>query len=179
MALKVKNPKKNLADILLEKERLNESYDSSSAVSLKTLGSIPEEIIADKEEDKTEEKLVEKPAEKPVEATKEEVIKEEKKVERPIQSTGQQSPLQQVQQEIQKAPIPIYDTEYYNPPKKKRGRPYQGYAENTHVQSIYVRNDLYEYIMVNYVGHGRKHQSFNKFVNAAINNYLRQLDENN
>ena len=65
----------------------------------------------------------------------------------------------------------------YNPPRKKRGRPYQGYAENTHVQSIYVRNDLYEYIMINYVGHGRKHSSYNKFVNAAINNYLRMLDE--
>ncbi len=168
MALKVKNPKKNLADILIEKERLNESYDSSSAVSLKTLEQSPEG---------------EEAAEKAEIITKEEA-KEEK---RPVKSIEKRPPVEEEKpavKEVIPVPAPVQErkpweeVEEYNPPRKKRGRPYQGYAENTHVQSIYVRNDLYEYIMINYVGHGRKHSSFNKFVNAAINNYLRQLDEN-
>ena len=170
MALKVKNPKKNLADILIEKERLNESYDSSSAVSLKTLESIPEN--EETEEDKKNQETVE--------------IKAKEEISRPNESMSQNTVTQVINEPLKPAPAdisgeavrrPIYDMEDYNPPRKKRGRPYQGYAENTHVQSIYVRNDLYEYIMINYVGHGRKHTSFNKFVNAAINNYLRMLDE--
>lgn len=170
MALKVKNPKKNLADILIEKERLNESYDSSSAVSLKTLESIPEN--EEPEEDKQIQEIS--------------GVETKKENNGPNESIGQNiekqvinEPSKPVLADVSGDAVrrPIYDMEDYNPPRKKRGRPYQGYAENTHVQSIYVRNDLYEYIMINYVGHGRKHTSFNKFVNAAINNYLRMLDE--
>lgn len=262
MALKVKNPKKNLADILIEKERLNESYDSSSAVSLKTLEETAEEegtveqalkLASEADEnkktnkDRPNESIVNDVAET-VENTKKELetnqstqpvsinpepaaeiqqpqpSQPEKQVQYVQQSlpVPQSQPIQQVQpdqstvfvqqtqQDITPGQIqslsqpfmqpssgtaaqagipglnslpnqlrkPWEEVEDYNPPRKKRGRPYQGYSENTHVQSIYVRNDLYEYIMINYVGHGRKHSSFNKFVNAAINNYLRQLDEN-
>ena len=281
MALKVKNPKKNLADILIEKERLNESYDSSSAVSLKTLEETAEEegtvekalkqTLEGQEEQKkethrlnesmvneTEEMTVNKgdsvqlnqstTAESLQPAPSEETT-QSKQAPQPQQAMQlQQAPqpqqamhpqnirqAQQIPQEmnhdsvqaanpaqafnaapminpspVQPVPQPFMqgmtagnipnmpqtgipgvnpmtnqlrkpweEVEDYNPPRKKRGRPYQGYSENTHVQSIYVRNDLYEYIMVNYVGHGRKHSSFNKFVNAAINNYLRQLEETN
>ena len=267
MALKVKNPKKNLADILIEKERLNESYDSSSAVSLKTLEETAEEEgtvektlkqttdgreIQAKDANRPNESMVNESAEIPVNngmaaqtygstaieslnpASSAEVP-QPKQVQHPqqVQQPQQIIQAQQIPQDMNQgsvqaanpmqafiapqtvAPEPVMtssqpfiqggpavnapnipqtgmpginpmanqfrkpweEVEDYNPPRKKRGRPYQGYSENTHVQSIYVRNDLYEYIMINYVGHGRKHQSFNKFVNAAINNYLRQLDE--
>ena len=178
MALKVKNPKKNLADILIEKERLNESYDSSSAVSLKTLESMPEsaeaEIIVEKAEMKSN--TEDAPADRPIESMSQHA---DIPLKKPIEKPAETQPVYPAPAEVSKEAVrrPIYDMDDYNPPRKKRGRPYQGYAENTHVQSIYVRNDLYEYIMVNYVGHGRKHTSFNKFVNTAINNYLRMLDE--
>ena len=228
MALKVKNPKKNLADILIEKERLNESYDSSSAVSLKTLEQSAEgEGAAEKAEDIANKAAAEE--NRPIESTKIEeqvapipVAKQPAQTQpepqnqainpigqhtttqpvTPIQPTSpvqpataptpepipvpvpQAAPIKEERTYYQQGvgegvrrPIqerkPWEEVDDYNPPRKKRGRPYQGYSENTHVQSIYVRNDLYEYIMINYVGHGRKHTSFNKFVNAAINNYLR------
>ena len=226
MALKVKNPKKNLADILIEKERLNESYDSSSAVSLKTLEETAEaEEPVNKISDENGEAA--KDIEDSINGPTESMVNEQNtviKVPEPVNPTPlpeQAVTINRVNQPIpSNAPAPVHYTppvssqqgydvpplqqpayytqapeeeagyrvpraerkpweevEDYNPPRKKRGRPYQGYAENTHVQSIYVRNDLYEYIMINYVGHGRKHSSFNKFVNAAINNYLRNLDE--
>ena len=285
MALKVKNPKKNLADILIEKERLNESYDSSSAVSLKTLeetaeeeGTVEKALKQTSEGQEEQKKETNRPNESMVNETEEMTVNkgdsvqlnesttavslqpapseettQSKQAPQPQQTMQpqqamqlQQAPqpqqamhpqnirqAQQIPQEmnpgsvqaanpaqafnaapmitpspIQPVPQPFMqgmtagnipnmpqkgipgvnpmtnqlrkpweEVEDYNPPRKKRGRPYQGYSENTHVQSIYVRNDLYEYIMVNYVGHGRKHSSFNKFVNAAINNYLRQLEE--
>ena len=281
MALKVKNPKKNLADILIEKERLNESYDSSSAVSLKTLeetaeeeGTVEKALKQTSEGQEEQKKETNRPDESTVNETEEITVNKGDSVQlnesttleslqpAPSEETTQskQAPQPQQAMQLQQAPQPQqamhpqnirqaqqipqemnYDSvqaanptqafnaapminpspvqpvsqpfmqgmtagnipnmpqtgipgvnpmtnqlrkpweevEDYNPPRKKRGRPYQGYSENTHVQSIYVRNDLYEYIMVNYVGHGRKHSSFNKFVNAAINNYLRQLEETN
>lgn len=266
MALKVKNPKKNLADILIEKERLNESYDSSSAVSLKTLEETAEEEgtveqALKQSSEGTEEKNNDAngPNESTVNETAEPLTNNEteQKTDQSIipnsnnqvpsaeipQPVAQIQPVQQAQPIVQTQPVqqhqaqqapqaqpvqqaqpipqsqpmqqpqpiqpvsqpfmqapagtaaqagiqgmspvpnqlrkPWEEIDDYNPPRKKRGRPYQGYSENTHVQSIYVRNDLYEYIMINYVGHGRKHSSFNKFVNSAINNYLRQLEENN
>ena len=191
MALKVKNPKKNLADILIEKERLNESYDSSSAVSLQTLETVVE---GEETQKNAENKAVEaeKDGNRPIEsmpvtapaANEQRSIKEEEvrvpnpepapvPNTQPVQQSVQpviQQPVQQPVQQVVPQPAqqsitpvyerPIYDMDDYNPPRKKRGRPYQGYAENTHVQSIYVRNDLYEYIMINYVGHGRKHSSY-------------------
>lgn len=269
MALKVKNPKKNLADILIEKERLNESYDSSSAVSLKTLeetaeeeGTVEKALKQTSEGQEEQKKEINRPNESMVNETEEvaankgnsvqlnesttaeslqpaapEETTQSKQAPQPQQAMHPQN-IQQAQQipqdmnpgsvqtanpaqafnaapiinpsPVQPVPQPFMqgmtagnmsnmpqtgipgvnpmtnqlrkpweEVEDYNPPRKKRGRPYQGYSENTHVQSIYVRNDLYEYIMVNYVGHGRKHSSFNKFVNAAINNYLRQLEEGN
>lgn len=321
MALKVKNPRKNLADILIEKERLNESYDSSSAVSLKTLeekaeeeGAVEHALPDSKEAEEKHETEEKRPDESIVNEAEQTLINTEKtkdikqstkpqtadaapateiigtagnqKIQQPqqnmatfagqnnnpvqaetvqqeagltntvigqtpinpvgsldrqpsinptgsvdqqplinpsgsveqqmsinsagavnqqpsvpplpvqppvrsfVQGTGSEN-LQNVPQTAMPAAIPGVnpmlnqlrkpweEIDDYNPPRKKRGRPYQGYSENTHVQSIYVRNDLYEYIMVNYVGHGRKHSSFNKFVNAAINNYLRQMEENN
>ena len=320
MALKVKNPRKNLADILIEKERLNESYDSSSAVSLKTLeekaeeeGAVEHALPDPKEAEEKHETEEKRPDESIVNETEQTSINIEKtaditqstkpqtadaapateitgtagnqrvqqsqqnigagtgQMRNPVQaetvqqtagltnavteqppfntagSFDQQPPINQTgsvnqqplinpsgsvdhqmsinsagavnQQPVTPLPVqppvgsfvqgvesenlqnipqtampaaipgvnpmlnqlrkPWEEIDDYNPPRKKRGRPYQGYSENTHVQSIYVRNDLYEYIMVNYVGHGRKHSSFNKFVNAAINNYLRQMEENN
>ena len=281
MALKVKNPKKNLADILIEKERLNESYDSSSAVSLKTLeetaeeeGTVEKALKQTSEGQEEQKKETNRLNESMVNETEEMTVNKGDSVQlnestiaeslqpAPSEETTQskQAPQPQQAMQLQQAPQPQQamhpqniqqaqqipqemnpdsvhaanpaqafnaapminhspvqpvsqpfmqgktagnipnmpqtgipgvnpmtnqlrkpweEVEDYNPPRKKRGRPYQGYSENTHVQSIYVRNDLYEYIMVNYVGHGRKHSSFNKFVNAAINNYLRQLEETN
>lgn len=197
MALKVKNPKKNLADILIEKERLNESYDSSSAVSLKTLEQTAEgeeTVVQAVEEAVKPEKTTEETENRPIESTNK-ITEEQIHPSVPSIAISKQQPVEapmQAPQAVYKQDVtdttsrPVYmqerkpweEDEDYTPPRRKRGRPYQGYAENTHVQSIYVRNDLYEYIMINYVGHGRKHTSFNKFVNAAINNYLRQLEEN-
>ena len=281
MALKVKNPKKNLADILIEKERLNESYDSSSAVSLKTLeetaeeeGTVEKTLKQTTDGRETQTKDANRPNESMVNESAEILanngmaaqtygstaieslnpassaeVPQPKQVQHPQQVQESQQTMhpqqvqhpqqiiqaQQIPQDMNQgsvqaanpmqafiapqtvAPEPVMtssqpfiqggpavnapnipqtgmpgisptanqfrkpweEVEDYNPPRKKRGRPYQGYSENTHVQSIYVRNDLYEYIMINYVGHGRKHSSFNKFVNAAINNYLRQLEESN
>ena len=222
MALKVKNPKKNLADILIEKERLNESYDSSSAVSLKTLEETAEGDSSvnqvESKSDNSSEKAnstnnrpkesivneqilqpdtIQNPIPAPINQPNDPALTSaqqpivQKRIQQPTIQQHQQIPQYQqtqaynppLQEDAIYRPAPMQDrkpweeAEEYNPPRRKRGRPYQGYAENTHVQSIYVRNDLYEYIMINYVGHGRKHSSFNKFVNAAINNYLRQLDE--
>ncbi|MCR5420427.1 MAG: hypothetical protein K6E98_05440 [Lachnospiraceae bacterium] len=127
MSLKAKNSKENLADMLIEEQRLKQSFESSSAAGLKKL-----ETSAEKEE-----------------------------------ITGRPEP-------------PVFSLEYEEPyeiPRKKRGRPYKGYAENTHVQSIYISNEIYDYLMTNYVGHGKRHSSFNKFVNGAINYYLRMLED--
>jgi hypothetical protein len=193
MALKAKSSKKNLADRLIEEERLKKSFESSSAVSLKTLESIPGQGIHENEQEKSESlnEAVNESIDRPNESILTPVqpeITAEKAVRNEAPVTPVVMPEQQYIQPVNiqsvnttpymtGMPRPVYQESEYVVPRKKRGRPYQGYAENTHVQSIYVRNDLYEYIMTNYVGHGRLHQSFNKFVNAAINSYLRNIEE--
>ena len=92
MALKVKNPKKNLADILIEKERLNESYDSSSAVSLQTL----ETVVEGEETQKNAEN-------KAVEA--------EKDGNRPIESTPVTAPAANEQRSIKEEEVRVPNPE--------------------------------------------------------------------
>ena len=98
MALKVKNPRKNLADILIEKERLNESYDSSSAVSLKTLeetaeeeGAVEHVLPASKETEKKQEKDKNRPDESIVNEP-EQIAEKSEKITDTIQSNKPQTP---------------------------------------------------------------------------------------
>ncbi len=124
MALKAKNSKQNLADMMLENEKLKEKYEDLSESQVKKLDKLPE-------------------------------------------------------QELSKDAVDIKETmeeEEYRIPKRKVGRPYEGYSENITRKSIYINNELYDYVMRNYVGYGRKYQSFNKFINSAVKKYLSELD---